>query len=106
MNTAARQLLLAATRGLLEEKFIRKVITRLGLVTAILFSISFISYRSLTTFINASNQVTYTQEFLTELEDLVSHLKDAESGQRGYLLTGKERYLEPYYAAVREVGKG
>jgi len=104
MNTAARQVLLA-TRGLLEEKFIRKVTTTLGVVTAILFTISFISYRSLTTFINASNQVTYTQEFLTELEDLVSHLKDAETGQRGYLLTGKERYLEPYSAAVREVGQ-
>jgi len=105
MNTAARQVLLA-TRGLLEEKFIRKVTTTLGLVTAILFTISFISYRSLTTFINASNQVTYTQEFLTELEDLVSHLKAAETGQRGYLLTGKERYLEPYSAAVREVEQG
>ncbi len=105
MNTAARQLLLAATRGSLKEKFIRKVIISLGLVTAILSTISFISYRSLTAFINASNQVTYTQDFLTELEDLVSSLKDAETGQRGYLLTGNERYLDPYYAAVREVGQ-
>ena len=27
-------------------------------------------------------------------------MKDAETGQRGYLLTGKESYLEPYTAAV------
>ena len=30
---------------------------------------------------------------------------DAETGSRGYLLTGDERYLEPYNAAVSEVGQ-
>ncbi|MEP6943234.1 MAG: CHASE3 domain-containing protein [Betaproteobacteria bacterium] len=30
-------------------------------------------------------------------------LQDAETGQRGYLLTGREEYLEPYVAATRNV---
>jgi PAS domain S-box-containing protein len=30
------------------------------------------------------------------LADVLSNLRDAETGQRGYLLTGDERYLEPY----------
>jgi PAS domain S-box-containing protein len=34
------------------------------------------------------------------LERLLSTVKDAETGQRGYLLTGKNAYLEPYQAAV------
>src|SRR5262245_27955855 len=29
---------------------------------------------------------------------------DAETGQRGYLLTGRGTYLEPYRLAVRDVG--
>ena len=33
-------------------------------------------------------------------EDLLSLLKDAESGQRGYLLTGDAGYLEPYTASL------
>lgn len=33
-------------------------------------------------------------------ERLMSDLKDAETGQRGFLLTGKESYLEPYEAAL------
>jgi signal transduction histidine kinase len=33
------------------------------------------------------------------LESLLSSLKDAETGQRGYLLTGDEKYLVPYEAA-------
>jgi PAS domain S-box-containing protein len=32
-------------------------------------------------------------------ERLLSTLKDAETGQRGYLITGDPAYLEPYYAA-------
>ena len=31
-----------------------------------------------------------------QLEALLSSVKDAETGQRGFLLTGEERYLEPY----------
>jgi signal transduction histidine kinase len=34
-----------------------------------------------------------------QLEALVSTLKDAETGQRGYLLIGDEGYLQPYQAA-------
>ncbi len=32
-------------------------------------------------------------------ETLLSQLKDAETGQRGFLLTGNPAYLEPYDAA-------
>jgi PAS domain S-box-containing protein len=34
-----------------------------------------------------------------QLQAALSTLKDAETGQRGYLLTGKDAYLEPYEAA-------
>ena len=34
------------------------------------------------------------------LNTLMRHLLDAETGQRGYLLTGDTRYLSPYSAAV------
>ena len=35
-------------------------------------------------------------EVIRELERFVSAMKDTETGQRGYLVTGEERYLEPY----------
>jgi PAS domain S-box-containing protein len=40
---------------------------------------------------------------LVEAEALLSRLKDAETGQRGYLLTLDETYLEPYRAAPPQV---
>jgi CheY-like chemotaxis protein/CHASE3 domain sensor protein len=39
-------------------------------------------------------------EATQHLEALLSTLKDAETGQRGYMLTGEDAYLEPYTAAV------
>lgn len=37
------------------------------------------------------------------LYDLTKAVLDAESGQRGYLLTGHEEYLEPYNAALKKI---
>ena len=36
---------------------------------------------------------------------LLQHVLDAETGSRGYLLTGDPRYLEPYNAAVGQIGQ-
>ena len=36
---------------------------------------------------------------------LLQQVLDAETGSRGYLLTGDPRYLEPYNAAVSEIGR-
>ena len=44
--------------------------------------------------------VAHTHEVLAKVEAALSTLKDAETGQRGYLLTGERAYLEPYRDAV------
>ena len=37
------------------------------------------------------------------MEGVVSAMKDAETGQRGYLITGEDRYLEPYDSALSAI---
>src|SRR5216684_7738474 len=47
-----------------------------------------------------SNRKLATQRaVIQQLEQVVSTLDEAESGQRGYLLTGQDRYLQPYESA-------
>jgi PAS domain S-box-containing protein len=41
-----------------------------------------------------------------ELQGVLSTLKDAETGQRGYLLTGRENYLQPYNEAGERIHQG
>ena len=62
----------------------------------ILVVISSISYQSLVRIQDDFNWVSSTREVLLNLSYFLSSLKDAEMGQRGFLLTGQERYLEPY----------
>jgi CheY-like chemotaxis protein/CHASE3 domain sensor protein len=62
-------------------------------ITAIL------SYASLQSTARSQASLTRTIEVLSQLQTVLSTLKDAETGQRGYLLTGRDAYLEPYTLA-------
>ena len=45
----------------------------------------------------------HTLVIIQKLTNLLSSLKDAETGQRGYIITGKQEYLKPYYASLNTV---
>ena len=53
----------------------------------------------------AGDQVVRTQNVLAATHQLLGHLIDAETGQRGFLLTGNEEYLEPYLQGSAAVEK-
>jgi len=75
----------------------------LGLIAAILFFVATgaLAYLNFQTLKRDSALIVRSSEALTALEDVLSTVRDAETGQRGYLLTDNESYLEPYNAAVR-----
>ncbi len=57
-----------------------------------------------TRLLRESNQaVVQTHQVIVGLDILLSDIQDAETGQRGFLLTGDERYLEPYYRSVAQL---
>src|SRR4029079_6805441 len=45
-------------------------------------------------------RVDLTHTVIGEIEQVLADLQDAETGQRGFLLTGDERFLDPYNAAL------
>ncbi|NJO74821.1 MAG: GAF domain-containing protein, partial [Leptolyngbyaceae cyanobacterium RM1_406_9] len=67
---------------------------------AIFAALGWFSHRSALQVRTASRMESHTYQVLNELESLISAIKDAETGQRGYIITGQESYLEPYTAAV------
>ncbi|MDP9043381.1 MAG: CHASE3 domain-containing protein, partial [Pseudomonadota bacterium] len=69
------------------------------LALAAVFLITALSYRALEQRNVSIARVTRTLSVLQQSATLLSGLKDAETGQRGYLLTGAEPYLGPYEAA-------
>jgi CheY-like chemotaxis protein/signal transduction histidine kinase/CHASE3 domain sensor protein len=54
-----------------------------------------VSYLNIRTIHSDALLVTHTHEVLIALSDVLSLAKDAETGQRGYLITGDESYLAP-----------
>ncbi|SEU09529.1 response regulator [Stigmatella erecta] len=65
--------------------------------------IALLSYRSLDSQVRSGELVTHTLEVVERLKGLLSLSKDAETGQRGFLLTGVESYLDPYDSASRAI---
>ncbi|HEX4274676.1 MAG TPA: PAS domain S-box protein [Bryobacteraceae bacterium] len=69
------------------------------LVIAVLF------YADWRAFQNASKQLDETRQLQQQTDLLLSSITDAETGQRGYLLTGDAQYLAPYDKAVADLPK-
>src|SRR6202022_275972 len=63
----------------------------------------FVSYRNITGLMDKGRWVTHTHEVLNGVENLLSLMKDAETGQRGYIITGQQSYLEPFNQATGKI---
>ena len=48
-------------------------------------------------------QVIQSQQAETAINELLAELVNAEAGQRGFLLTGKDEYLDPYNKAIPHI---
>ena len=66
----------------------------------ILLAVTFLSYQDWTAFQRSAPQVQHSRQLLQQVEDTMSSIRDAESGQRGFLLTGDSQYLDAYSTAV------
>lgn len=76
----------------------------LGLSLIILILSSLASYISISNLIKSSDLVSNSNEVINSLENTISTLNDAETGQRGYLLTNNKIFLEPYIGAKQRIG--
>jgi len=73
-----------------------------GLSLLLLISISAASFISIRNLFKSSDLVTHSNQVIRKLEYTISIMKDAETGQRGYLLTGNEVFLEPYEGSYQK----
>ncbi|BAY24618.1 multi-sensor hybrid histidine kinase [Calothrix sp. NIES-2100] len=80
-----------------------KIGSSFALGLAILSALGFISYRTTNDLITTSYLENHTYQVLGLLQDLNSKLQQAETGQRGYIITGEKRYLDPYHAAIESL---
>lgn len=72
---------------------------------AIIFFIGGVTFKHLTALKQSTVWVNKSYEVNLELEKLISFIKDAETGQRGYIISNDEEYLIPYYQSKDSIRK-
>ncbi|HEY9822568.1 MAG TPA: CHASE3 domain-containing protein, partial [Candidatus Sericytochromatia bacterium] len=75
----------------------------LGLALLLLVSVGGASYQSITRLRLAEKRVKQTYVVLEKLDSVISGLKDAEGGRRGYMATGDQTFLTTYKFGVRAI---
>lgn len=75
----------------------------LGIAALVLLGMVGVSYLEWRQYSRANADAARTREIQESVNALLSNLLDAETGQRGFLLTGENRYLEPYNRAVQVI---
>lgn len=81
----------------------KKVLLGFVISSILLLMVTYSGYQTSKKLANLKEWEIHTKEVLRFLEEIATDLSDAETGQRGFLLTLKPEYLEPYNQAVQEI---
>lgn len=64
---------------------------------------SWLALQSVNTLVDSDHWVDHTWQSINQVERIMGSAKDAETGNRGFLITGDDQYLVPYTAARRDL---
>ncbi len=84
----------------MRQTFDKGLLLALGLVVATLLVNALLAYRNTVQLNEDAGWVGHTHEVLDACADVLRLTVDAETGERGFLITGKAEFLEPYTAAL------
>jgi PAS domain S-box-containing protein len=89
----------------MKQSLVRQINAGFGITLVLVLINGLISYRNIFKLVENERIVRQSHQVIAVLEDTLSTLKDAETGQRGYLLTGQDQYLEPYNSAIAQIAE-
>jgi len=74
-----------------------------GLALVLLIGASWLSYRTTGRLLEAAQSRQHTEDVISEVQQVLALVVDLESGSRGFVITGTDRFLLPYQAAVEGI---
>jgi methyl-accepting chemotaxis protein len=80
-----------------------RILLGYGLALVVVGATGVVAWRAIAELTDSAHWVAHTHVVRETLAATLSSIKDAETGQRGFVLTGEERYLAPYTEALRVV---
>lgn len=82
---------------------LRVILTVFLMTGAIVVTSTFVTFWAGNRVLQAHDREHLRHEAMGQLDHLESILKDAETGQRGFIITGDEKYLEPFEQAFQRL---
>jgi signal transduction histidine kinase len=83
----------------------RTALLALAMVLGAVVANALISYLNIRRLRNSDTEIRHTYEVIAALQGALGTMVDAETGQRGYLVTGEAPFLKPYQDALRRVDR-
>lgn len=82
-----------------------KIGASFGLGILLFALLSTIAYRSIMRSTETNRWTTHTYEVIAQLQAILTETLNAETGQRGYIVSGDSTYLEPYNQATATIAQ-
>jgi signal transduction histidine kinase len=73
------------------------------LATLVVSVNAWFAFRAVHALLDSEQWVEHTWQVINQVERIMGSAKDAETGTRGFLITGDENYLQPYNEAVQDL---
>ncbi|MGA8709244.1 MAG: CHASE3 domain-containing protein [Steroidobacteraceae bacterium] len=83
--------------------FGKKIVIGFTISFVLLAVIGTVAYRAINSLTTTSYAVTHTHQVLEHIARLLIEMENAETGQRGYVITGDDGYLAPYQSGIAAV---
>ncbi|MEH2456843.1 GAF domain-containing protein [Nostoc sp.] len=87
------------------KQFFKKIVAGFGLASVILVVIGVVSYENIRVSTNNRSIVKNSYKKIKSLDEVLCQIKDAETGQSSYILSGEKIYLKPYQSALANVNQ-
>ncbi|HMJ70170.1 MAG TPA: response regulator [Cyclobacteriaceae bacterium] len=81
----------------------RKILAGFIGCAVIMTAVAFYSFRNSAKLVDTNEWVNHTHEVLYEFEQVLAATVDAETGMRGYVISGQESFLEPFLDSKNRV---
>jgi signal transduction histidine kinase/ActR/RegA family two-component response regulator len=81
----------------------KKIFSAFTIMLIVILAVITISYKTSIKIIDSTDLIIQTNKVLIDLGKVESELIDLETGQRGFLITGDPKYLEPYNASLKVI---
>src|SRR5688500_2149230 len=83
-------------------KLITKIYLSIGVILFVFVFVTFINFRQSDKVESTVEQILANTQIIKTNDNVLRAVLNAQTGLRGYLLSGKQSFLEPYYQGVAD----